>query len=68
MREAIQHYECALMREADGALNQVNIAHVESISKIYSETFIKLYNTKLASCDWNHHQEFIEHLKHILMK
>ena len=68
MREAIQHYEGALMREAGGSLDQVNFAQVESISKIYSETFMKLYNTKMASCDWNHHQEFIEHLKQILMK
>ena len=57
MREAIQHYEGALMREAGGSLDQVNFAQVESISKIYSETFMKLYNTKMASCDLQQHQK-----------
>jgi hypothetical protein len=48
MREAILHYEGALMKEA----NSQKLDNTSDISKIYAETFMKLFNTKIACCDW----------------
>jgi hypothetical protein len=42
--------------------NQVNI------SKLYAETFVKLFNTKIACCDWNNYEKYNDHLKKILLK
>ena len=35
------------------------------ISKIYSETFVKLFVTKGACCDWYQYEWLVEHLKYI---
>lgn len=37
------------------------------ISKIYSETFVKLFVTKGACCDWHQYEWLVEHLKYILL-
>lgn len=38
------------------------------ISKIYSETFVKLFVTKGACCDWYQYDWLVEHLKYILLQ
>lgn len=38
------------------------------VSKIYAETFMKLFNTKMACCDWKDYEKFTQHLKEIVLK
>lgn len=38
------------------------------MSKIYTETFVKLFKTKNASCDWSDYDQFVFHLKKIVIK
>lgn len=38
------------------------------MSKFHADTFIKLFNTKQASCDWRYFDRSIEHLKFIVLK
>lgn len=40
----------------------------KNISSIYSETFVKLFVTKGACCDWYQYDWLVEHLKHILLQ
>ena len=65
MREAILHYETALMSH-EQTQNPEN--NGTPISKVYAETFMKLYNTKMACCDWKDYSKFVEHLKAIVIK
>lgn len=39
-----------------------------AIGKAYAETFVKLFNTKVACCDWSQLPAFTAHLKHILKR
>lgn len=84
MKEAILHYEGALMKEVEKQgqgnmvwnfvegqrinLDKLNVHHTNQISKIYSETFMKLFQTKMACCDWKDDVQFVQHLKQILIK
>ena len=47
--------------------NQLDQNKTENISKIYSETFVKLFITKGACCDWYQYEWLVEHLKYILL-
>lgn len=84
MREAIRHYERALTREAQASAKPAHHSETQagqkltgstnvtseqsSISTVYAETFMKLFNTKMACCDWTNYFEFTEHLKEIVLK
>ena len=69
MKQAIQHYERALLREIQKNnyinqkgqeninINEIDFNQHESLSKIYIETFVKLFKTKNASCDWSDYFE-----------
>ena len=64
---AIQHYkECLLNEEKIGGQNPNSQS--PSISKIYAETFMKLFNTKMQCCDWNNYYDYVDNLKKIIMK
>jgi tetratricopeptide (TPR) repeat protein len=49
-------------------LSGVHFADHSSIASIYSETFMKLFNAKTASCDWSDYQMYQDHLKKIVIK
>jgi len=81
MKQAIQHYELALLREIEKKqylvdqqigqqinINDIDFNQQESLSKIYTETFVKLFKTKNASCDWSDYDQFVFHLKKIVIK
>ena len=60
----------SLKKESDfptDAANQLDQNKTENISKIYSETFVKLFITKGACCDWYQYEWLVEHLKYILL-
>ena len=75
MRDAIQLYEKALLRESSLDLESLDFESLDkclesenSIGKAYAETFVKLFNTKVACCDWSQLGAFNAHLKHILTR
>jgi hypothetical protein len=49
-------------------INEIDFNKHESLSKIYIETFVKLFKTKNASCDWSDYFELTQHLKSIVIK
>ena len=73
MKEAIQHYETALITEIEKNYGKINLSQIDfqgqsQISKIYTETFVKLFTTKNSSCDWRDYFQFTSHLKQIVLK
>ena len=63
------------MRESEESKEGLNFEYLQSaqdeggsISKIYAETFVKLFNTKVACCDWKDLDKFTHHLKYILLR
>ena len=39
-----------------------------NFTKIYAETFMKLFKTKMSCCDWKDYFRFTQHLKEIVLK
>lgn len=75
MRDAIQQYEKALLRESSLDIESLDFGSLDkgleadnAIGKAYAETFVKLFNTKVACCDWSQLPAFTAHLKHILKR
>ena len=83
MQLAIQHYEKALLSEVrkqaeaktiriEGAgselhLSQVRFLERHSIADIYAQTFVKLFNAKMACCDWRDYDLLQAHLREIVL-
>ena len=62
LQQAIMHYEQSLMKKEQSTVSE------SRVSKIYAETFMKLFNTKMACCDWKNYDQFTQHLKEIVLK
>ena len=63
MGKAIEHYKECLLNE-----QKIGVSPNQGISKIYAETFMKLFNTKMQCCDWNNYYAYIDELKKIILK
>ena len=62
LQQAILHYEESLRKKEQASVSD------SRVSKIYAETFMKLFNTKMACCDWRDYFKFTQHLKEIVLK